>query len=153
MSFTDYKYNINVLKYHFRLVEKHEVWEFPAFLQPCAMSAGTAGPLIRRSFQNLTLRYTSVSKSNGSRDSHLFLMPCMRRRKEQMELCLALDRRNSAYLLENSMSPSCLRRSRPADNSCLKHSQSNDQINTDHYQTNIIGIRMFLSHVFSPNYD
>lgn len=37
-----------------------------------------------------------------------------------MELCLALDRRNSAYLLENSRSPSCLLRSRPAESSCLK---------------------------------
>lgn len=52
--------------------------------------------------------------------SHLFLKPCMRCRKAQMELCLALDRRNSAYLLENSRSPSCLLRSRPVDSSCLK---------------------------------
>lgn len=51
--------------------------------------------------------------------SHLILTLCIRRRKEQMELCLALERRNSAYLLENSMSPSCLLRSRPADSRCL----------------------------------
>lgn len=57
--------------------------------------------------------------------SHLFLTLCMRRRKAQKELCLALDRRYSAYLLENSMSPSCLLRSSPADSSCLKHSQGN----------------------------
>lgn len=67
--------------------------------------------------------------------SHLFLTPCTRCRKAQMELCLALDRRNSAYLLENSMSPSCLLRSRPADSSCLKH---NNHINMDrHIHINI----------------
>lgn len=44
----------------------------------------------------------------------------MRCRKAQMELCLALERRNSAYLLENSRSPSCLLRSGPAESSCLK---------------------------------
>ncbi len=60
--------------------------------------------------------------------SHLFLTLCMRRRKAQMELCLALDRRNSAYLLENSMSPSCLLRSRPADSNCLKHNHINNQL-------------------------
>ncbi|TNN44486.1 hypothetical protein EYF80_045308 [Liparis tanakae] len=44
-----------------------------------------------------------------------------RRRKAQAELCLAFDRRNSEYRLENSMSPSCLRRSGPADSSsCLE---------------------------------
>lgn len=36
--------------------------------------------------------------------THLFLKPCKRCRKEQMELCLALNRRNSAYLCENSRS-------------------------------------------------
>lgn len=51
--------------------------------------------------------------------SHLILTLCIRRRKEQMEVCLALERRNSAYLLENSMSPNCLLRSRPADSRCL----------------------------------
>lgn len=50
---------------------------------------------------------------------HLFLTPCMRRKKAQMVVCLAFDRKNSAYLLENSISPSCLLRFRPAD-SCLE---------------------------------
>lgn len=57
--------------------------------------------------------------------SHLFFMPCMRRRKAQIEVCLALERRNSEYLFENSMSPSCLLRSRPEDISCLKHNHIN----------------------------
>lgn len=56
--------------------------------------------------------------------AHLFLKSCMRCRKAQMEVCLALDRRNSAYLLENSRSPSCLLRSRPAGSSCLKPSKA-----------------------------
>lgn len=53
--------------------------------------------------------------------AHLLLTPCIRRRKVQMDLCLALDRRNSAYLWENSMSPSSLLRSKPADSSSLKN--------------------------------
>lgn len=50
---------------------------------------------------------------------YLFLTPCMRRRKAHVDVCLALDLRNSAYLLENSMSASCLLRSKPGDSSCL----------------------------------
>lgn len=39
---------------------------------------------------------------------HLFLLFCIRFRKEHMEVTLALDLRSSAYLFVNSMSPSCL---------------------------------------------
>lgn len=60
--------------------------------------------------------------------SHLFFTPCMRCRKAQIEVCLAFERRNSEYLFENSMSPSCLLRSRPEDISCLKHNHVNIHI-------------------------
>lgn len=67
--------------------------------------------------------------------SNLFLTLCIRRRKAQMELCFALDRKNSAYLLENSISPSCLLRPRPAVSSCLKYK---NHINMDlHVHINI----------------
>lgn len=87
-----------------------------------------------------TLEYISVfyhccyCVSEVSEVSHLFLTLCMRRRKAQKELCLALDRRYSAYLLENSMSPSCLLRSSPADSRCLKHNHIKDHISMDQHQ-------------------
>lgn len=82
-----------------------------------------------RCYFHLAGNFSTVSTSpcsrrpeinNVSAASHLLLTLCRRRRKAQAELCLAFDRRNSEYRLENSMSPSCLRRSGPADSSCLE---------------------------------
>lgn len=58
--------------------------------------------------QKLELSKKGVRHLGEAEQTYLFLLFCMRRRKEQREECLALDFSSSAWRLANSRSPNCL---------------------------------------------